>query len=100
MFSTDWLKVFPILPALDPPGRSNKPKPPTSLSANQSSAGVTLQWSLPGAQQPPITGFVLQSRSADEEWFTLAENINANSSQIVVEGLQKVKGQCHSSFCA
>ncbi|KAM4719190.1 protein turtle homolog A [Anableps anableps] len=74
---------------LDPPERSNKPKPPTSLSANQSSAGVILQWSLPEAQQPPITGFVLQSRFAEEEWFNLEENINANSSQIVVKGLQK-----------
>ncbi|XP_015257287.1 PREDICTED: protein turtle homolog A-like [Cyprinodon variegatus] len=74
---------------LDPPGRSNKPKPPTSLSANQSSAGVILQWSLPEAQQPPITGFVLQSRTAEEEWFNLEENISANSTQILVVGLQK-----------
>ncbi|XP_047228559.1 protein turtle homolog A isoform X3 [Girardinichthys multiradiatus] len=74
---------------LDPPERRNKPKPPVSLSANQSSAGVILQWSLPEAQQPPITGFVLQSRSAEEGWFNLEENINVNSSQIVVVGLQK-----------
>ncbi|KAM4533145.1 protein turtle homolog B [Fundulus diaphanus] len=74
---------------LDPPVTSTKPKPPASLSANQSSAGVILQWSLPEAQQPPITGFVLQSRSAEEEWFNLKENINASSSQILVAGLQK-----------
>ncbi|MEQ2242525.1 hypothetical protein ILYODFUR_036681, partial [Ilyodon furcidens] len=72
-----------------PPERRNKPKPPVSLSANQSSAGVILQWFLPEAQQPPITGFVLQSRSAEEGWFNLEENINVNSSQIVVVGLQK-----------
>uniref|UniRef100_A0A3Q2PKB3 Immunoglobulin superfamily, member 9a n=1 Tax=Fundulus heteroclitus TaxID=8078 RepID=A0A3Q2PKB3_FUNHE len=84
---------------LDPPVTSTKPKPPASLSANQSSAGVILQWSLPEAQQPPITGFVLQSRSAEEEWFNLKENINASSSQILVVGLQKVKSQTHSSLC-
>ncbi|XP_054896299.1 protein turtle homolog A isoform X2 [Poeciliopsis prolifica] len=77
---------------LDPPERSIKPKPPASLWANQSSAGVILQWALPDAQQPPITGFVLQSRSATaaaEDWFNVEENINASSSHILVRGLQK-----------
>ncbi|PWA26760.1 hypothetical protein CCH79_00000691 [Gambusia affinis] len=79
---------------LDPPERSVKPKPPASLSANQSSAGVILQWALPDAQQPPITGFVLQSRSAAaEDWFNLEENINASSSRILVRGLQKVESR-------
>ncbi|KAM7369263.1 hypothetical protein PAMP_013545 [Pampus punctatissimus] len=74
---------------LDPlPGRS-KPKPPTALSANQSSAGVVLQWSLPEDQHPPITGFVLQSRTERGEWFNLDEDISANSSEIVVPGLHK-----------
>uniref|UniRef100_A0A3P9QEY0 Protein turtle homolog A-like n=2 Tax=Poecilia reticulata TaxID=8081 RepID=A0A3P9QEY0_POERE len=76
---------------LDPQERSVRPKPPASLSANQSSAGVILQWALPDAQQPPITGFVLQSRSATaaEDWFNLEENINASSSHFLVRSLQK-----------
>uniref|UniRef100_A0A3Q3GDV9 Immunoglobulin superfamily, member 9a n=1 Tax=Kryptolebias marmoratus TaxID=37003 RepID=A0A3Q3GDV9_KRYMA len=74
---------------LDPPERRNKLKPPASLSANQGSAGVVLQWALPEAQRPPITGFVLQSRTGEGEWFVLDEDISANSSQIVVQGLEK-----------
>ncbi|XP_061590431.1 protein turtle homolog A isoform X2 [Cololabis saira] len=74
---------------LDPPRSRNKPKPPASLSANQDSAGVLLQWSLPESQQPPITGFVLQAHTEDGEWFNLDEDISANSSKIVVPGLRK-----------
>uniref|UniRef100_A0A3Q1H6Z4 Uncharacterized protein n=1 Tax=Anabas testudineus TaxID=64144 RepID=A0A3Q1H6Z4_ANATE len=74
---------------LDPPLRRSKLKPPASLSANQSSAGVVLQWSHPEAQHPPITGFVLQSRADRGEWFNLDEDISANSSEIIVPGLHK-----------
>ncbi|XP_071321371.1 protein turtle homolog A isoform X2 [Trachinotus anak] len=74
---------------LDPPQRRSKLKPPASLSANQGSAGVVLQWSLPEAQHPPITSFVLQSRTQQGEWFNLVEDISANSSEIVVPGLHK-----------
>ncbi|XP_041825274.1 protein turtle homolog A [Melanotaenia boesemani] len=74
---------------LDPPQRRYKPKPPVLLSANQGSAGVILQWSHPEAQQPPITGFVLQSRTNGEEWINLDEDISANSSEIVIPDLQK-----------
>ncbi|XP_044029849.1 protein turtle homolog A [Siniperca chuatsi] len=74
---------------LDPPPRRSKLKPPSSLSANQSSAGVVLQWSPPEAQHPPITGFVLQSRTEQGEWFNLDEDLSANSSEIVVLGLHK-----------
>ncbi|XP_041666256.1 protein turtle homolog A [Cheilinus undulatus] len=74
---------------LDPPLRRSKLKPPGSLSADQGSAGVILQWSLPEAQHPPITGFVLQSRTEQGEWFNLDEDISANSSEIVVPGLHK-----------
>nr|XP_054600097.1 protein turtle homolog A [Nothobranchius furzeri] len=73
---------------LSPPERRSKLKPPASLSANQGSAGVILQWSLPEAQQPPITGFVLQTRTAEGEWLNLDEHISANSSQMLVQGLQ------------
>ncbi|XP_045923610.1 protein turtle homolog A [Micropterus dolomieu] len=74
---------------LDPPQRRSKLKPPASLSANQSSEGVVLQWSPPEAQHPPITGFVLQSRTEQGEWFNLDEDISANTSEIVVPGLHK-----------
>ncbi|XP_031711429.1 protein turtle homolog A isoform X1 [Anarrhichthys ocellatus] len=73
----------------DPPPRRSKLMPPASLSANQGSAGVVLQWSLPEAQHPPITGFVLQSRAERGEWFHLDEDIGANSSEMVVPGLHK-----------
>ncbi|XP_034085345.1 LOW QUALITY PROTEIN: protein turtle homolog A-like [Gymnodraco acuticeps] len=71
---------------LDPPLRRSKLKPPASLTANQSSAGVVLRWSLP---QPPITGFLLQSRIEQGEWFYLDEDIDGNVSEIVVPGLLK-----------
>ncbi|XP_068191522.1 protein turtle homolog A [Antennarius striatus] len=74
---------------LDPPLRRSKPKPPESLSANQDSAGVVLRWSLPEDQDPPITGFVLQSRTEQGEWLDLDEDISGNSSEIVVPGLHK-----------
>uniref|UniRef100_A0A3Q3WK04 Uncharacterized protein n=1 Tax=Mola mola TaxID=94237 RepID=A0A3Q3WK04_MOLML len=68
---------------------ASKLKPPVLLLANQESAGVVLQWSLPEAQHPPITGFVLQSRTEQGQWFNLDENISANTSGIVVPGLHK-----------
>ncbi|CAG5867238.1 unnamed protein product [Menidia menidia] len=73
---------------LDPPPSRNKLKPPALLSANQDPAGVILQWSLPEAQQPPITGFVLQSRTEGGEWFSLDEDISANESEIVIPGME------------
>ncbi|XP_040014057.1 protein turtle homolog A isoform X2 [Xiphias gladius] len=74
---------------LDPPLRRGKLKCPASLSADQGTAGVVLRWSLPEAQHPPITGFVLQSRTKQGEWFNLVEDISANTSEIVVPGLHK-----------
>lgn len=74
---------------LDPPLKRSKLRPPGSLSANQGPAGVVLQWLLPEAQHPPLTGFVLQSRTEQGEWFNLEEDISANSSEIVVPGLHK-----------
>ncbi|XP_070706257.1 protein turtle homolog A [Pempheris klunzingeri] len=78
-----------IARTMDPPPRRSKLKPPATLSANRGSAGVVLQWSLPEALHPPVTGFVLQSRDEQGEWFDLDENISANSSEIVVPGLHK-----------
>ncbi|KAF7656898.1 hypothetical protein LDENG_00034970 [Lucifuga dentata] len=74
---------------LDPPPRGSKLMPPASLSANLSSAGVVLQWSLSEPQHPPITGFLLQSRTDQGEWLNLEESISASSSEIVVPGLHK-----------
>ncbi|XP_034458170.1 protein turtle homolog A isoform X1 [Hippoglossus hippoglossus] len=74
---------------LDPPPRRSKLKPPVSLSADPGPAGVVLQWALPEEQRPPITGFVLQSRAQQGDWFNLVEDIAANSSEIVVPGLHK-----------
>lgn len=74
---------------LDPLPRRSKLKPPASLTANQGPAGVVLRWSLPESQHPPITAFVLQSRTEQGEWFHLDEDIGANSSEIVVPGLRK-----------
>eukprot|EP00063_Salmo_salar_P009224 XP_013984059.1 PREDICTED: protein turtle homolog A-like isoform X2 [Salmo salar] len=68
--------------------RRAKLEPPTSLSANQSLAGIVLQWS-PVAQFPPITGFVLQSRAEQGEWFNLDEDIDANRTVMIVPGLRK-----------
>ncbi|XP_011602796.2 protein turtle homolog A [Takifugu rubripes] len=74
---------------LGSPLRRGRLKPPASLSANQSSAGIILQWSLPEVQNPQVTAFVLQSRTEQGEWFNLDENIGANRSEIVVPGLHK-----------
>ncbi|XP_029024915.1 protein turtle homolog A isoform X2 [Betta splendens] len=74
---------------LDPPPRRSRLRPPVTLSANQTSAGVVLQWSLPEAQHPPITGFVLQSRTKQGQWFNLDGGIGANTSEIIVPGLHK-----------
>ncbi|XP_061836858.2 protein turtle homolog A isoform X2 [Nerophis lumbriciformis] len=62
---------------------------PVSLSAYQGSAGIVLQWSLAEARNPPISGFVLQSRTKQGDWLSLDEDISANTSQIVVPGLHK-----------
>ncbi|XP_029941459.1 protein turtle homolog A, partial [Salarias fasciatus] len=69
--------------------RRNRPKPPTSLLAGRGPTGVVLQWSPPEAQQPPITGFILQSRTEQGDWFNLDEDISANASETVVPGLHK-----------
>ncbi|XP_053500703.1 protein turtle homolog A-like [Ictalurus furcatus] len=68
---------------------SSKLEPPTPLSFNQSSEGVYLRWAVPSTQQLPVDSFVLQSRLEDGEWSTLDEDISANKSEMLVQGLQK-----------
>lgn len=66
--------------------------PPASLSANQSMIGIVLKWVPPPPQDPPLTGFILQSRrEGEEEWNILKEDIGANDSETLLQGLQKVK---------
>uniref|UniRef100_A0A4W5KB36 Immunoglobulin superfamily, member 9a n=1 Tax=Hucho hucho TaxID=62062 RepID=A0A4W5KB36_9TELE len=55
---------------------------------NQRLAGIVLQWS-PVAQFPPITGFVLQSRAEQGEWFNLDDDISANRTVMIVPDLRK-----------
>lgn len=70
---------------------SSKLEPPTLLSFNQSSEGVYLRWTVPSPQQLPIDGFVLQSRLEQGEWKTLDGDISVNKSEMLVQGLQKVR---------
>ncbi|XP_061656089.1 protein turtle homolog A-like isoform X2 [Phyllopteryx taeniolatus] len=74
---------------LDPTPSRGQPKPPSLLSANLGSAGVVLQWSLPQAQPLTITGLVLQSRVKQGKWINLDDNISANTTEIIIPGLQK-----------
>ncbi|XP_077398487.1 protein turtle homolog B [Vanacampus margaritifer] len=74
---------------LDPTPSKGQLKPPSLLSANLGSAGVVLHWSLPQEQAVEITGFVLQSRVKQGEWINLDEDISANSSEMIVQGLHK-----------
>ncbi|XP_068560218.1 uncharacterized protein igsf9b isoform X2 [Cebidichthys violaceus] len=61
--------------------------PPILLSANQTDRGVFLQWSPPEAPSSPLTGFVLQARRDQGQWVILSSNINANQSELLVQGL-------------
>ncbi|KAF5890011.1 protein turtle A-like, partial [Clarias magur] len=68
---------------------SFKLEPPLLLSSNQSSEGLYLRWVVPPPQQLPIDSFVLQSRLEEGEWSTLDEDISANKTEMLVQGLQK-----------
>ncbi|XP_051950872.1 LOW QUALITY PROTEIN: uncharacterized protein LOC127621347 [Xyrauchen texanus] len=61
--------------------------PPTSLSANRTSAGVLLQWLPPPEEFPPITAIVLQARREKGEWVTLYRAITVNATELIVQGL-------------
>lgn len=64
---------------------------PTSLSVNYTAEGVLLQWLLPSAQSPLITAFMLQARQEKSEWITLDREIKVNSTEILVQGLTRVR---------
>ncbi|XP_051906187.1 protein turtle homolog A-like isoform X1 [Hippocampus zosterae] len=75
---------------LDPSPSRSQLQPPSSLSANLGPTGVVLHWLLPQAQALAVTGFVLQSRVAEQgAWINLDEDISAHSREILIPGLQK-----------
>ncbi|MBN3317474.1 TUTLA protein, partial [Atractosteus spatula] len=81
-----------LVPKTKPPPTVKSPPlltPPRSLSANQSSKGVVLQWLPPLAESATVTGFILQSRREKGEWVVLEGFIEANQSEILVQGLLK-----------
>ncbi|XP_034450972.1 protein turtle homolog A isoform X1 [Hippoglossus hippoglossus] len=61
--------------------------PPTFLSANCTERGVLLEWSPPEAPSSPLTGYVLQVRRDQGRWVILSNNISANQSELLVQGL-------------
>ncbi|XP_041956251.1 uncharacterized protein igsf9b [Alosa sapidissima] len=84
--------VRTIAPPTDPPTVVSEVAalaPPTLLSVNRTSEGILLQWVPPPADSLPITSFVLQARLEGGKWVTLDGTINANSSDMLVQGLLK-----------
>ena len=65
--------------------------PPLFLSANRTRQGVLLQWSPPETPLSPLTGFVLQACRDQGQWVILSSNISANQSELLVQGLLRVK---------
>lgn len=65
--------------------------PPTLLSANRTSLGVLLQWLSPLEESPPLTSFVLQAKRGKGEWVTIDREIAVNVTELIVQGLVKVK---------
>lgn len=65
--------------------------PPTLLSANRTSLGVFLQWVPPLEESPPLTSFVLQAKRGKGEWVTIDREIAVNVTELIVQGLVKVK---------
>lgn len=67
------------------------PEPPILLSANRTGQGVLLMWSHPEAPSSRLTGYVLQARRNQGQWVILSSNISANQSELLVQGLLRVK---------
>ncbi|XP_051922865.1 protein turtle homolog A isoform X2 [Hippocampus zosterae] len=62
-------------------------EPPVILSANRTRQGVLLQWSPPDIPSSPLTNYVLQARRNQGQWVILSNNISANESEVLVQGL-------------
>lgn len=65
--------------------------PPVCLSANQTDQGVLLQWSAPESPASPLTGYVLQARRNQGQWVILSRDVGANQSDMLVQGLLRVR---------
>lgn len=74
---------------LDARPRKSTLLPPSALSASRDPAGILLRWTPPQDQYPPISAYVLQLRTEEEEWVYVDEDISTNISQMVVPGLHK-----------
>ncbi|XP_034025697.1 uncharacterized protein igsf9b isoform X2 [Thalassophryne amazonica] len=61
--------------------------PPVLLSTNRTDQGVLLQWSPPAASSSPLSGYVLQARRDQGQWFIISNSISANQSEALVQGL-------------
>lgn len=82
----------PAVPTEKPASVTTLPvlDPPFFLTANETDEGLSLQWLPPEAPASPLTGFILQARQDQGQWFTLNKDISANQSQLLVEGLFRV----------
>lgn len=94
-----YLSVLPAVPTEAPTAVTTLPilDPPLFLSANRTEQGVLLQWFPPEAPFSPLTGYVLQARRDQGQWVILSSNISANQSEMLVQGLLRVK-ICPESF--
>ncbi|KAM8866730.1 uncharacterized protein igsf9b isoform 1-T4 [Synchiropus picturatus] len=62
-------------------------EPPLLLEVNRTGQGVLLQWLPPEEPTFPLTGFVLQARRNQGQWLILNNNIEANQSELLIQGL-------------
>ncbi|KAI5094910.1 protein turtle-like A, partial [Silurus meridionalis] len=84
------ITIMTLAPSTDQPTLVNAVLlAPTSLSVNYTEVGVLLQWLLPPAQSPLITAFMIQARQENGEWVVLDREINANATEILVQGLAR-----------
>uniref|UniRef100_A0A3Q2XLQ9 Protein turtle homolog A-like n=1 Tax=Hippocampus comes TaxID=109280 RepID=A0A3Q2XLQ9_HIPCM len=66
-------------------------EPPVILSANRTRQGVLLQWSPPDIPSSPLSSYVLQARRNQGQWVILSNDISANESEVLVQGLLRVR---------
>lgn len=83
---------FSAVPTEKPASVTTLPvlEPPFFLTANQTDEGLLLQWLPPEAPSSPLTGFILQARRDQGQWFTLNKDISANQSELLVKELFRV----------
>ena len=69
--------------------------PPLFLSANRTVLGIVLQWYPPESQATLLTGYVLQARRGRGQWVILNSAVKTNQSELLVQGLLRVRGDDH-----